>query len=177
MTELGTTAADFKLLNVVNNQMQDLTTLTGSAGTVVMFICNHCPFVVHLIDNLVSVTNQIKGDGINSIAISSNNIKTHPQDAPEYMRDLALAKQFSFPYLYDETQQTAKDYNATCTPDFFIFDSNNRLYYRGRFDNSSPGNNQPITGNDLLQACENLIADKPAPNPQYPSMGCSIKWF
>ena len=156
--------------------MQNLTTLTGAKGTLVMFICNHCPFVVHLIDCLVSTTDQIKASGINSIAISSNSIKTHPQDAPEYMRDLALAKQFSFPYLYDETQQTAKDYNATCTPDFFIFDSDNRLYYRGRFDNSSPGNNQPITGKDLLQACESLVVGKLAPTNQYPSMGCNIKW-
>jgi len=140
-------------------------------------MCTHCPYVVYLIDAIVNTANDFSNVGVNTIAISSNSIISHPQDGPENMKKLALEKEFSFPYLFDDTQKVAHAYKAACTPDFYLFDSELSLYYRGRYDDSRPGNQQPITGNDLRQACTSMLKGEVLKALQYPSMGCNIKWF
>lgn len=177
MLPLGTIAPNFKLLNVVDDIYVDLDKLKGTKATVIMFICNHCPFVKHLNAAISKTAKTYAKKGVNFIAISSNDIENYPQDAPVFMKELVKNEDFIFPYLYDETQEVAKAYNAACTPDFYVFNSNLVLEYRGQFDDSRPGNNIPVTGN-VLKAAMDAILNKEAVNPnQKPSIGCNIKWF
>lgn len=175
MLELGSKAPAFELIDT-NQELRSLADLAGDEGTLVMFICNHCPYVKHLNSKFVELANEYQKKGINWIAISSNDVENYPQDSPELMKKLAEEEGFPFPYLYDENQVVAKAYKAACTPDLFLFDKSLKLYYRGQFDSSRPGNDIPITGNDLEKAMQNLLESKPAPEPQIPSIGCNIKW-
>lgn len=176
MLPLGTQSPDFDLLDVVSNTQKTLSSLQGKQGTLVVFMCNHCPYVVYLLDAIIQKAALWKEKGIATIGISSNSILTHPQDGPEAMRALALEKSFGFPYLYDPNQETAHAFDAACTPDFFLFDSNLKLHYRGRFDAATPGNNTSISGEDLEAAIDQLLKNKTPLAKQMPSMGCNIKW-
>lgn len=176
MLPLGTSAPPFTLTNVVTNKQETLDEHLGTTGTLVIFMCNHCPYVIHLIDSLVAFTKKNHGLGINTIAISSNDVERYPEDHPDRMKMLALEKSFGFPYLYDEDQQVAKIYDAACTPDFYLFDASKKLVYRGRYDESRPGNDRPINGDDLQTAINALISGGAISDQQYPSMGCGIKW-
>ena len=176
MLPLGTPAPDFVLPNTVTGEMVSFKDLASPTATVVMFICNHCPYVVHILGKLLQVTKEYKKQGVNFIAISSNDVNNYPDDSPEKMKALALLNSFPFPYLYDESQEVAKAYQAACTPDFYIFDSSLSCAYRGRFDEATPGNGAPITGNDLTAALDKIIAKKQVDTEQTPSMGCNIKW-
>ena len=140
-----------------------------------MFICNHCPFVIHVIDEIVSISENYK-ENISFVAISSNDVINYPDDSPELMKKFAVNKNFSFPYLFDETQEVAKSFDAACTPDFFLYNDENKLVYRGQMDDSRPGNGIPVTGNDLKSALDNLIKNKEISAEQKPSIGCNIKW-
>ena len=141
-----------------------------------MLYLYHIFQIIHLIEPLIETAKKYLTKGVNTILISSNSIKTHPQDGPKEMKKFALDKNFSFPYLYDETQEIAKKYNAACTPDFYLFDKDLKLVYRGRYDDSRPGNDKTITGKDLHDALDHLLINKTNNNKQYPSMGCNIKW-
>lgn len=177
MLPLGTLAPDFNLPDT--RKMGEWVSLQSSKShiaTVIMFICNHCPYVKHIQAKLVEVAKIYQKKGITFIAISSNDIKNYPADDPEHMRCEAELHDYSFPYLYDETQQVAKDYQAACTPDFYVFDNELRCVYRGRFDSSTPGNNIPVTGCDLTLALDNLLMNQPITHAQCPSIGCNIKW-
>ena len=177
MLALGTKAPFFELPNPTkNNELQSLDNLKGEKGTLVMFICNHCPFVVHVIENLAELYDDYKEKGIEFIAINSNDVASYPADSPELMIDFAEEKGFSFPYLFDESQSVAKAYDAACTPDFYFFDDKLDLVYRGQMDDSRPGNQQEVTGEDLIIAFENLLAGQPQEELQKPSLGCNIKW-
>lgn len=176
MIPLGTRAPDFRLLDTRTDQMVSLQTVKSDKATVIMFLCNHCPFVKHIQSKLAETAASYQKKGIQFIAISSNDVITYPQDGPEKMREEAEQHHYAFPYLYDETQAIAKAYHATCTPDFFIFDKDLLCVYRGRFDDSTPGNGVAVTGNDLKQALDNLLAGKSVSEDQQPSMGCNIKW-
>ena len=176
MLPLGTVAPDFELWDTVSNFLKTLNKLKGPNGTLIMFICNHCPFVIHINKSFVSVANSLYNEGINVVAISSNDIKNYPQDGPEQMKKHAKNLNYPFPYLYDETQSIAKAYDAACTPDFFLFDVDLKLVYRGQLDDSRPGNGIPVDGADLLHAMQCMIENKPNTRPQKPSIGCNIKW-
>lgn len=176
MLPLGTKAPDFSLPDTVSGALLSLDALKSPIGTVVIFICNHCPFVVHIQKKLVEIANIYQAKGIRFIAISSNDIVHYPDDAPDKMRQTALALHYPFPYLYDESQAVAKAYHAACTPDFFVFDKALACVYRGRFDDSRPGKDIPVTGQDLSAALTALLTGNPVPAGQYPSMGCNIKW-
>lgn len=141
-----------------------------------MFICNHCPFVMHVNEALVTIANHYMDLGINFIAISSNDTTSYPQDSPEHMKIHAKEQHYPFPYLYDETQEVAKAYDAACTPDIYVFDNDLKLVYRGQLDDSRPGNSIPVTGKDLRHALECLLNNTPNTNTQKPSIGCNIKW-
>lgn len=172
----GTKAPDFTLLNTVDDNFVSLTALKGAKGTVIFFICNHCPFVIHINDELVKIANEYQEKGIGFIAISSNEIENYPQDGPKYMKAVAKKEHYPFSYLFDETQEVAKDYDAACTPDFYVFDADLKSVYHGQLDASRPGNGIPVSGIDLRNAIENTIANKPVLENQKPSMGCGIKW-
>ena len=176
MIPLGKQAPDFTLPDTVSGNNLSLQTIKGATATVIMFICNHCPFVKHINAALVKLGNDYKNKGIGFIAISSNDVAGYPQDGPEQMKQVAEELNYPFPYLYDATQDVAKAYQAACTPDFFIFDSNLLLAYRGQLDDSRPGNEKPVTGADIRNALDHLIAGKPVPADQKPSIGCNIKW-
>ena len=177
MLALGTKAPFFELPNPAkNNELQSLEDLKGSKGTLVIFMCNHCPFVIHVIEKLVELYEDYKGQGLECLAIQSNDGINYPADSPELMVDFAEEKGFTFPYLYDESQAVAKAYDAACTPDFYFFDDKLDLIYRGQMDDSRPGNNKEITGEDLVIAFENLLAGQPQEELQRPSLGCNIKW-
>jgi peroxiredoxin len=175
MLPLGTIAPDFSLPNV-DGRMVGYADAAGLRGTVVMFICNHCPFVKHVADELARLGRDAMSRGIGVVAISSNDVATHPADSPEQMVREAEERGYPFPYLYDETQEVAHAYRAACTPDFFLFDADRRLVYRGQLDASRPGNDIPVTGADLRGALEALLAGRPASAEQLPSLGCNIKW-
>lgn len=175
MMELGTKAPEFTLLDTVSGKTISLLQLKAEIATVVFFICNHCPFVHHINPKLIEVANKYQANGIQFIAISSNDVETHPQDAPELMSQVAKKEGYPFPYLYDETQGVAKAYKAECTPDFFVFDGSLKCVYRGRFDETRPGKAQP-TGKDIAAALDALLAGKKVSEKQFPSMGCNIKW-
>ena len=174
--ELGTLAPDFQLRNTVNNRQVSLAELKGPKGTAIFFICNHCPFVIHINPELVKVANAYQEKGIGFIAISSNDVATYPQDGPILMRQVAIELQYPFPYLYDESQDVAKAYKAACTPDLYLFDADLKAVYHGQFDSSRPGSGIPITGEDFRSAMDYLLAGESNPNPQRPCIGCNIKW-
>lgn len=169
-------ATDFNLLNTVTNEMNSLQELKGANGTLVLFICNHCPFVIHINEALVAIANEYQTKGIHFIAISSNDVENYPQDSPEKMKVLAEEVGYPFPYLYDESQEVAKAYDAACTPDLFLFDKDLKSYYHGQLDNSRPGNGIAVTGKDLISAMDLLLTQKPYTDKELPSMGCGIKW-
>lgn len=172
MPELGSPAQDFKLPDPKSGQTVALSDLSGGKGLLVMFICNHCPFVKHLETGLIQMGRDYAGKGIDIVAISANDVATQPEDSPEKMAQ----KHYPFPYLYDESQSVARAYDAACTPDFFLFDKDRKLVYRGRFDGSSPGNDVPVTGTALRAAMDALLAGREPDTDQTPSIGCSIKW-
>jgi len=176
MLPLGTRAPDFKLINPVTSKMHSLKNIRGKKGTVVMFICNHCPYVIHVNEEIVRVANDYRINDFGFVAISSNDIENYPEDSPEKMVISALKNDYTFPYLYDETQGVAKAYNAACTPDFYLFDADLKLIYRGQLDNSRPGNSIQITGRNLREALDNVLNNSPQRKDQKPSMGCNIKW-
>lgn len=175
MLPLGTEAPDFSLMNVDGRSLS-FADVAGPRGTVVMFICNHCPFVKHVADQLAAVGREYLPREIGVVAISSNDVATHPADSPEQMVRESEERGYGFPYLYDETQEVAKAYHAACTPDFYLFDADRRLVYRGQLDDSRPDSGIPVTGADLRGAIEAVLAGKPVPEPQKPSIGCNIKW-
>jgi len=175
MLPLGTQAPDFELPNV-DGRTLSLADAAGSQGTVVMFICNHCPFVKHVADQLAALGREYMPRGIGFVAISSNDVAGHPADSPEQMVRESEDRGYLFPYLYDETQATARAYHAACTPDFYLFDSGRALVYRGQIDSSRPGSDVPVTGSDLRTAIDALLAGRPVPAQQRPSIGCNIKW-
>ncbi len=177
MLPLGTTAPDFRLLDTVSGKMLSLAELASDKGTVIMFICNHCPYVIHVQDELLRIAAEYQKKGVGFVAISANDAVKYPDDAPEKMAIKAKEKSFGFPYLYDETQEVAHAYMAACTPDFYVFDGDSKLVYRGRMDESTPGNGAPVTGKDLTNALNRLLDGGPLDgNEQFPSMGCNIKW-
>ena len=174
MLPLGSTAPNFSLPNV------DGRTVTredfSGKPLLVAFMCNHCPFVVHIRDQFVKFAKEYQGKGLAIVGISSNDVATHPDDSPARMKEDAQRFGYTFPYLYDESQSVAKAYQAACTPDFFLFDRQHRLVYRGQFDDSRPQSGIPVTGQDLRAACDAVLAGKPVPTEQKPSIGCNIKW-
>ena len=149
---------------------------TAAQALLVAFLCNHCPYVKHILDGFATFARELTPRSLAIVAISSNDIESYPADAPAEMARIAKLKGFSFPYLYDESQSVAKAYQAVCTPDFFLFDRERRLRYRGQFDGSRPGSRVPVTGADLRAAAEALLEDRPVQSQQTPSVGCSIKW-
>lgn len=173
---LGFKAPEFKLPNVIDNQLYGLKDLAKKNGLVVMFICNHCPFVVHVLDEIILIAKQYQKKDIGFVAISSNDIVNYPDDSPEKMKILAIDKQFSFPYLYDESQNVAKSYDAACTPDFSVFHDKLECVYRGQLDDSRPGNEEPIDGKDLRLVMDYVLDNKKIDFVQKPSIGCNIKW-
>jgi len=176
MAELGSLAPNFDLPNVIGNENIQINKLPQNQAMVVMFICNHCPYVIYIRDKMIEVANKYLKKGVNFIAISSNDVENYPDDSPEKMRQLAKEFNFKFPYLYDESQEVAKAYRATCTPDFFIYNKNLKLAYRGQFDDARPGNQKPITGQDLSLALDALLNNNQVAALQKPSIGCNIKW-
>lgn len=176
MLPLGTQAPDFNLLDTISDAKLSLANCKGLNGTVIMFISNHCPFVKHVNSMLAKLAKEYKSKGIDFVAIGSNNIENYPQDGPEFMKKLAIDEDFIFPYLYDQTQAIAKAYNAACTPDFYLFDAQLKLVYRGQLDSSRPGNDIPVTGEDLANALNALLNNQPISEDQKPSIGCNIKW-
>jgi peroxiredoxin len=175
MLPLGTRAPDFALPNV-DGRTVTLADAAGPRGTLVMFICNHCPFVKHVADQLAALGRDCLPRGIGVVAISSNDVSSHPADSPEQMVHEAEERGYVFPYLYDETQEVAHAYHAACTPDFFLFDGDCKLAYRGQLDASRPGSDIPVTGADLRAAIDALLSGHPVPTEQRPSLGCNIKW-
>ena len=176
MLPLDTVAPDFNLLNTVDGNYLNLNDAKGKKGTVIMFICNHCPFVLHVNNELVAIAKTYISKGIGFIGISSNDAISYPQDGPEFMTVQAQKTGYPFPYLYDETQNVAKAYNAACTPDLYVFDANLRLVYRGQLDDSRPDNGMPLTGQDLRYALDCLLTNTKNTILQKPSIGCNIKW-
>ncbi|MBV1788542.1 thioredoxin family protein [Marinobacterium sp. D7] len=172
MIALGHEATEFNLLEPKTGRYVSSADLPGPTGLLVLFICNHCPFVRHIEQGLIQLGRDYAGKGIDIVAISSNDAVTHPEDGPDRMAE----KDYPFPYLYDESQQVAKAYDAACTPDLFLFDGERELVYRGQFDDARPGNDIPVTGKDLRAAMDALLAGKNPAGEQKPSIGCNIKW-
>ena len=176
MLPLGTDAPQFSLPDTISGQNVSLADYNNGKALVMMFICNHCPYVIHLNEEIVSIANDYQSKGVDFIAISSNDAVNYPQDGPAEMTKHAAENDYNFPYLFDETQEVAKAYDAACTPDFYIFDQEKKLFYRGRLDGSRPGNSLDLTGEDLRAAIDDVLEGKAAPETQYPSAGCNIKW-
>lgn len=176
MLPLGTKAPDFSLLDVASKETISLETFAGKKALLVMFICRHCPYVKHIENEIAKIGLEYKDKDLGIVAISSNDPEVHPEDAPDSLEEQAQELNFTFAYCFDETQETAKRYAAACTPDFFLFDRQRNLVYRGQLDDSRPGNNIPVSGKDLRAAVEAVLANKPAIQDQKPSIGCSIKW-
>ena len=176
MVDIGTPSPDFKLVDTMSGAKLTYDDVKGEKGTLVLFICNHCPYVIHTIEALVDVANDYEPKGIGTVAISSNDVEKYPVDSPDNMEAFALNNFFTFPYLYDETQEVARAYDAACTPDIYLFDAASKLYYRGRLDESRPNSGKPVTGEDLRQAVDAMLKGAPSPEKQYPSAGCGIKW-
>ena len=175
MMPLGTSAPAFTLPNV-NGGTVSLSDFKDSPALLIIFMCNHCPYVIHIADELARLTNTYLEKGVSVVGISSNDVSTHPNDSPEKMKEEAVQRGYSFPYLYDEKQTVAKAYQASCTPDFFLFDSQKELVYRGQLDSSRPDSGIPVTGEDLRAALDAVLDGKPGLDPQIPSTGCNIKW-
>lgn len=176
MMPLGTEAPDFQLTDVVTGRQMTHEDCRGAKGTLVMFICAHCPYVLLVQDEIVQMAKDYRDLGIEFVAISANDAIQYPNDRPEKLKEQAEQVGFDFPYLYDASQQVARAYGAECTPDFFLFDENNRCVYRGRLDEATPGNGKNVTGRDLREALTALVHGKPLKTEQFPSMGCNIKW-
>jgi len=176
MLPLGTVAPNFSLKNTVDGSPMSLADFADNKGLLVIFLCNHCPFVIHLRSDLAKFAKEYQAKGLGIVGISSNDVGAYPQDGPDKMKDEAKSAGYTFPYLFDETQEVAKAYSAACTPDFFLFDQSQKLAYRGQFDDSRPQSGIPITGKDLRAACDAVLAGKKVPEPQKPSIGCNIKW-
>lgn len=176
MMPLGTIAPDFELFDTVSQTTKSLSELRGEQGTVIMFICNHCPFVKHINAGLVQLAQDYDDKGIGFIAISSNDVANYPQDGPKQMHEHAQEQRYPFAYLYDETQDVAKAYDAACTPDIYIFDAQLACVYRGQLDYSRPGNDIEVTGKDCRDALNHLLSGQPINSDQKPSVGCNIKW-
>jgi peroxiredoxin len=175
MRALGERAPNFSLPNV-DGKTVSLKDFNGKPGLLVIFMCNHCPFVIHLRSALAEFGKEYQAKGLGIVGISSNDITTHPDDSPRRMKEEAKSAGYTFPYLFDESQEVAQAYGAACTPDFFLFDGQQRLVYRGQFDDSRPGNGKPITGADLRAACDAVLGGKAVSSKQKPSIGCNIKW-
>jgi peroxiredoxin len=176
MLTLGTPAPSFQLPDVVSEQTISLDTFAGKKGLLVMFICQHCPFVKHVKHELAKIGQDYTSQDLGIVAISANDVANYPDDSPDKLKLMAQTEGFNFPFCYDETQAIAKAYQAACTPDFFLFDAQQKLVYRGQLDDSRPGNNIPITGKDLRNAIEAVLAAKEVSPEQKPSVGCNIKW-
>lgn len=175
MLDLGTTAPDFMLPDIHGRQVcRD--EFKGATGLLVVFLCNHCPYVKHINHTLAALIKEYQARGVAAVGISSNDVEKYPDDSPEKMAEEAQRVGYTFPYLYDQTQNVAKAYRAACTPDFFLFDATFKLVYRGQFDTSRPKNDTPVTGADLRAALDRLLENKPIPAEQTPSIGCNIKW-
>ena len=173
---LFTKAPDFYLPDTNGNYWKSFTDCRGEKGTLVMFICNHCPYVHHVLDEIIMISNDYRVQGIGFVAISSNDIERYPADSPENMAEFAYENNFNFPYLYDENQETARAYQAACTPDFYLFDANDKLVYHGQMDDSRPSNGIPVSGSDLRNAIDSILYNRSIYPKQKPSMGCNIKW-
>ena len=176
MIPLGSEAPDFRLPDVVSGSELSLGDLKSDVATVLMFICNHCPYVKHLQDGFVEVADEYIPKGVSFVAINSNDVENYPDDSPEKMKEVAEEKGYKFPYLFDETQEVAKAYDAACTPDFFVYDRDLKCVYRGQFDDSRPGNGKPVTGKDMRMALDSIVAGEAVDWEQIPSIGCNIKW-
>jgi peroxiredoxin len=176
MLDLGTQAPEFALPRVDTGKVVALRDLAGAPATLVVFLCAHCPYVKHVAPVLAALTAEYIKRGVAIVGIASNDATAYPDDAPEALASDAAERGYKFSYLYDESQAVAKAYHAACTPDFFVFDGNRRLAYRGQFDASRPRNDLPVTGADLRAALDAVLAGTPVPKPQYPSIGCNIKW-
>lgn len=176
MLPLGTLAPDFYLPDTNSNYHKTYDDVKGKYGTVIMFICNHCPYVHHVIDEIIRIVNDYRVQGIGFAAINSNDINTYPEDAPDKMTEFAFKNNFSFPYLFDDSQDIAKKYDAACTPDFYLFNAQNQLVYRGQLDDSRPQNGVSISGSDLRNAIDGLLYNRTINPIQKPSLGCNIKW-
>jgi peroxiredoxin len=176
MLPLGTYAPDFSLPDTVSGRSLGLAQVRGPQATVVMFTCNHCPYVKHVQAELLRLAADYQRRGVGLVAISSNDAAKYPEDGPEEMARLARQLGYTFPYLYDETQDVARAYSAACTPDFYVFDAQSRCVYRGRLDDSTPGNGKPLSGADLRAALDAVLANRPVASDQFPSYGCSIKF-
>jgi thiol-disulfide isomerase/thioredoxin len=176
MLPLGTIAPDFALPNTIDDKIYTFGDIASDKGTVVMFLCNHCPYVVYINTELVRLAKEYQAKGIAFVAISSNDAQKYPADAPDKMKIHAQEVGYPFAYLYDESQDVARAYDAACTPDFYVFDGQHRLAYRGQLDDARPSAERPITGKDLRAALDNVLANAPVPAVQRPSAGCNIKW-
>ena len=176
MVPLGNLMPDFLLLDVVNNKYLGSQEFAKAQCLVVMFICNHCPYVLHLQSQIVVIAHKYLQQNIAFVAISANDVTSHPDDAPEKMREMALRVGYPFPYLYDETQEVARAFDAACTPDFYLYNRQRQLVYRGQFDDARPGNQRPVTGKDLANALDQLVKGGDISPIQVPSSGCNIKW-
>ena len=176
MLALGTAAPDFRLPDAASGKTISLSAFAGKKALLVMFICRHCPYVQHVKHELARLGKDYTGKDVGIVAISSNDAVNYPDDAPEQLAAMAKELGFTFPFCYDESQETAKAYTAACTPDFFLFDATRRLTYRGQLDDSRPGNGKPVTGRDLRAALDAMLAGKPVNPTQQPSIGCNIKW-
>lgn len=176
MLPLGTKAPSFSLPDTISGNQLAFADIKGEKATLIMFSCNHCPFVVHINSEIVNIANQYAENGVSFAAISSNDVENYPDDSPEKMNIVAKVLKYPFPYLYDESQEVAKSYDAACTPDFYLFDKDDSLVYRGRLDASRPGNGVPVTGADLRSAIDAVLLGFNDIQPQLPSAGCNIKW-
>ena len=176
MLSLGTKAPDFQLPDVVSGETISLSTFADKQALLVMFICRHCPFVKHVQEELAKLGKDYLLMGLGIVAISANDVKNYPDDAPDLLKKMATELDFKFPVCYDETQETAKNYTAACTPDFFLFDGEQKLFYRGQLDDSRPSNGKSVTGKNLRNAIDAVLAGKPLAEDQKPSIGCNIKW-
>ncbi len=176
MLPLGTEAPPFSLPNAVDGKPVSLDQFRGNKALLVMFICNHCPFVIHVREQLGKLASDYQPKDVGIVAINANSSKTHPQDGPERMKALAREQGWTFPFLFDEDQAVAKAYRAACTPDFYLFDGQMKLAYRGQLDDSRPNSGVPVTGKDLRAALDTVLAGKPVTGDQKPSIGCNIKW-
>jgi peroxiredoxin len=177
MIPLGSRAPEFRLLDTLTDQWVDLSDSRSDKATVIMFLCNHCPYVKHIREELVRISNEYIKRGVSFVAISSNDIEQYPEDSPQKMKEEAQTWKYPFPYLFDETQAVAKAYDAACTPDFYVYDKNLELAYRGQLDDSRPGNGKEITGKDIREALDCILSGNPVSEVQIPSAGCNIKWI
>lgn len=176
MLALGTNAPEFVLPDTISGKELSLESLRSDLATVIMFICNHCPYVKHVNKELVRLANDYQPQGVAFVAISSNDVEAYPADSPERMKEVATELGYPFPYLYDEDQSVARAYQAACTPDFYVFDGPMKLAYRGQLDGSRPRNDVPLTGEDVRAALDAILVGEPVPEEQRPSIGCNIKW-